>query len=190
MYLLKPFNYMCNKPFTKDDIEVALRCYAVPYCCFPRDSIARLSSIDIPPNKRNHRPQRSIYVKEINKVYTHEAIDGMKFKEWAAIKAYKLKHPDAKVGDLVKKGHMEYLNENIKSGTFMVEDRHQFTREENAKGGRLGNKGKIVWDYMRDHPEARKVDIIKATGLDRKTVKKWWDLRMEKYSGGSSDTTS
>lgn len=36
-------------------------------------------------------------------------------------------------------------------------------------------KSKIVIDWRRANPEGRKADCIRATGLDKKTVYKWWD---------------
>lgn len=42
-------------PFTEDDMNAALECYDQRYITFPRKDIARLTGIDIPENKRNHR---------------------------------------------------------------------------------------------------------------------------------------
>lgn len=44
-----------DDPFTETDVESALECYDPCYCTFPRSEIARLTGIDIPSNKRNHR---------------------------------------------------------------------------------------------------------------------------------------
>ena len=40
--------------------------------------------------------------------------------------------------------------------------------------GRL-SKRKVVEDYIKEYPGARKVDVIKGTGLDKKTVYKYYD---------------
>lgn len=42
-------------PFTEDDMNAALECYDQRYITFPREDISRLTGIDIPKNKRNHR---------------------------------------------------------------------------------------------------------------------------------------
>lgn len=36
-------------------------------------------------------------------------------------------------------------------------------------------KKNIVQEWRKQHPEGRKVDCIRDTGLDKKTVYKWWD---------------
>lgn len=47
-----------DDPLTDYDIESALEMYQECYRSFPRDDIAKLSGIDIPPNKRNGRTQK------------------------------------------------------------------------------------------------------------------------------------
>ena len=37
------------------------------------------------------------------------------------------------------------------------------------------DKQKIVEEWRKSHPEGRKADCIRDTGLDKKTVYKWWD---------------
>ncbi len=44
--------------FESDDIVAALNCYHDSYITFPRDTIARLTNVDIPRNKRNGRKQK------------------------------------------------------------------------------------------------------------------------------------
>lgn len=36
------------------------------------------------------------------------------------------------------------------------------------------DKAKIVEEWQKSHPEGRKADCIRDTGLDKKTVYKWW----------------
>ena len=43
--------------FTREDIMAALELYNDSYCTFPRDDIAKLTSLTITPNKRNGRKQ-------------------------------------------------------------------------------------------------------------------------------------
>lgn len=44
--------------FEIDDIVAALNCYHDNYFTFPRDTIAKLTNVDIPKNKRNGRKQK------------------------------------------------------------------------------------------------------------------------------------
>lgn len=57
-----------------------------------------------------------------------------------------------------------------------------FVRDElnqNTTWNKVGNgrkpKADIVHAWRQDHPEGRKADCIRQTGLDRKTVSKWWE---------------
>lgn len=45
-----------------------------------------------------------------------------------------------------------------------------------------GTAEQKVRDYREEHPNARKVDCIRDTGLDKKTVYKWWDKESIKKS--------
>ena len=45
---------------------------------------------------------------------------------------------------------------------------------ECTNGGRP-DKAKIVEEWKKSHPDGKKADCIRDTGLDKKTVYKWWD---------------
>ena len=47
------------------------------------------------------------------------------------------------------------------------------------EGNGRPNKEKMVWDYLQKHPAAKKIEVIKATGLSPKTVYKYYDKCME-----------
>lgn len=51
--------------FEIDDIVAALNCYHDNYFTFPRDTIAKLTNVDIPKNKRNGRKQKE-HIKIMN----------------------------------------------------------------------------------------------------------------------------
>jgi hypothetical protein len=60
-----------------------------------------------------------------------------------------------------------------------------FVRDElnhNDTWNKIGNgrkaKYEIVYQWRQDHPTGRKVDCIRETGLDKKTVYKWWDIQL------------
>lgn len=44
-----------EEAFTDSDVESALECYDARYITFPREDISKLTGIQIPENKRNHR---------------------------------------------------------------------------------------------------------------------------------------
>ena len=50
---------------------------------------------------------------------------------------------------------------------------------ECTNGGRPKGSGTAqskVQEWKQQHPEGRKVDCIRDTGLDKKTVYKWWEV--------------
>ncbi len=106
-------------PFTESDVISALECYDARYCTFPRDDIKHLTAIEIPVNKRNHRPQ--------------------------AI-------------------HMKYMTNQKR---FKVEI------GECTNGGRP-SKEDVVQEWCRENPSGTKYACSKQTGLDPKTIRKWW----------------
>ena len=62
----------------------------------------------------------------------------------------------------------------------------QINDEANGTDWRMGNgrkpKESIVYKWRLDHPDGRKADCIRDTGLDKKTVYKWWNsLDVEAY---------
>lgn len=56
---LKPFfnTIKPEEPFTDDDIANAMRCYDKNYATFPRETLSKISGIEIKPQRRNGRPQ-------------------------------------------------------------------------------------------------------------------------------------
>lgn len=42
------------------------------------------------------------------------------------------------------------------------------------------DKQKIVQKWKSEHPKGKKVDCIRDTGLDKKTVYKWWEENKNK----------
>ena len=45
---------------------------------------------------------------------------------------------------------------------------------EEVNEGRPSAESTVV-EYIREHPEARKCDVIRGTGLDKKTVYKYYE---------------
>lgn len=56
----------------------------------------------------------------------------------------------------------------------MLQDLQDPDGEWRNKDGRP-DKSKIVQEWRIVHPDGRKADCIRATGLDKKTVYKWWN---------------
>jgi hypothetical protein len=49
----------------------------------------------------------------------------------------------------------------------------------NKVGNGRHNKAAEVAKWRADHIDGKKADCIRDTGLDKKTVYKWWDYREE-----------
>jgi hypothetical protein len=52
---------------------------------------------------------------------------------------------------------------------------HEDWREGNGRPKGSGTAAAKVYDWRQDHPEGRKIDCERETGLSRHTVLKWWD---------------
>lgn len=119
-YGLLDFMNTLQDDFTVDDIEGALNFYQESFVTFPREEIEKISGLDVPPNKRNGRPQEQ-HIKIMNAIRDIE-------------------HPDG-----------AWRN----------------------KEGRP-DKAKIVEEWRTAHPDGKKADCIRDTGLSKPTVYKWW----------------
>lgn len=105
--------------FTKQDIKAGLQAYKEPAVNYPRDTIAKLSGIEIKENKRNYRTRA-------------EHLKGAR----ALQEIYK---PDWRAGN-----------------------------------GRP-NKEQLIKEWRIHNPEGKKVDCHRDTGIDPKTIRKWWN---------------
>lgn len=99
MSLLPFFNGISPEhPFTEADVESALECLDGRYARFPRKDIAKLTDIDIQPNKRNGRRQE-LHLRmarsnlEILNEDSGHALQGRKPK-CDLIRSYAADHPD------------------------------------------------------------------------------------------------
>lgn len=87
-----------DHPFTEADVDSALECLDSRYTTFPRSEIARLTGIDIQPNKRNGRRQE-LHLRmarsnlEILNEDVGHALQGRKTKS-DMIRTYAIEHPD------------------------------------------------------------------------------------------------
>ncbi len=57
MGVLDLFNHIGSEPFLESDIDSALECLDLKYIKFPRRDLEKITAVEMPPNKRNHRPQ-------------------------------------------------------------------------------------------------------------------------------------
>lgn len=86
-------------PFTEDDVMSALECYDSRYNRFPREDMEKLSSIDIPKNKRNGRKQRDhcaivmVRAKETKRMLGELKRDGRPNLRKKVL-AYRAEHPE------------------------------------------------------------------------------------------------
>ena len=68
-----------------------------------------------------------------------------------------------------RNAHIRYMNHQR---AFKVEE------GECTNGGRprgSGTKAQQVWEWRAAHPEGRKIDCFRDTGMSRVTIDKWWD---------------
>ena len=61
---------------------------------------------------------------------------------------------------------------------------------ENVSAGGRPSKREEVLAYMLEHPEARKCDVIRKTGIGKTTVNKYYKEIQEQIKGGGNDADS
>ena len=77
----------------------------------------------------------------------------------------------------MKKNKRNYRKqkEHFKLARFVRDELNGNKDWQNKEGRPKGStKENIVKEYRKNNPTARKCDCIRATGLDKKTVYKWW----------------
>lgn len=97
---LQPFLNSLNPdmPFRESDVYSALECYDLRYCTFPRRDIEKLSSIEIPANKRNYRT-RADHLKYMRglkalKSSLGEDVAGGRPSKKDMVREYRQQHPE------------------------------------------------------------------------------------------------
>lgn len=110
-------------------------------------------------------------VKDIERFYDN----GLKYsqtssetlEEWLG---YSFRRVGVKRNHLPQEKHL-YLARRRKEDLKILGEKINEGRPEGS-----GTAQEKVQQYRMEHPEARKADCIRATGLDKKTVYKWWDV--------------
>lgn len=69
----------------------------------------------------------------------------------------------------------EWHLEDIRAKKIRMKQRGQDFKNREGRPKGSGTKEQIVKEYRENNPTARKIDCIRATRLDKKTVYKWWD---------------
>ena len=65
----------------------------------------------------------------------------------------------------------------------LIRDEINGNRDWRNKNGRpvgSGTAQERVSEWRQQHPEGRKADCHRDTGLDPKTIRKWWDMEQGK----------
>ena len=93
----------------------------------------------------------------------NKLLSTMASREWIE-KQTKVPIPPNKRNGRKQAIHVKYMNNQR---AFKVE------MGECTNGGRP-EKSKIVEEWRKTHPDGRKVDCQRDTGLDPKTIRKWW----------------
>lgn len=93
-------------------------------------------------------------------------------RDWIEEKTGVHMKPPAKRNGRKQKEHLDRVNQIRKFRRDVLEE------DEYINNGRpvgSGTKQEIVQRWREEHPDGRKVDCIRETGLSKPTVLKWWD---------------
>ena len=121
-----------KEPFTKEDVNSALKAYDKSYKNFPREDIEKITSIDIPKNKRN-------YQKQSDHLEIARAIRDVKMRQ-----------------------------------------QNKVWWNEDGRPVGSGTKENEVKEWRTQNPKGTKAQCNRDTGIDPKTIRKWWTL----FNGG------
>lgn len=160
-------------PFTEADVDSALECLDGRYATFPRSDIARLTDIEIPPNKRNGR-KRATHIAIVNNMrkfardelgedsYANNGRPKGSGTKRDAIRSYAAEHPEASQREIasVLGVSKTTVNKWLKPGW-----REEWERDEERKSAMLSLRridgGRWAISHAEGHPEAegRIVDL-------------------------------
>lgn len=128
--IMDGFKRNAAEAFTVQDVDSALECFDPKYCTFPRHDLEKITSIDMPANKRNGRPQKL---------------------------------------HLMGARAIQSINDQYNGTNW---------REGNGRPKGSGTKQEKIQRWRKEHPQGRKIDCSRDTGIDPKTIRKWWDRLM------------
>ena len=144
-----------DNPFTKKDILKALEAYNDGYITYPINSIVKITDIPITKNKRNYQKQ-SEHLEETRAI--RDIRMKRKGEKWD-------KNNGRPVGSKDKK-----LRQKGSGRPLGAKD-----REVRAEGSGRTSVKNLVKEWQKNNPQGRKADCNRETGLDPKTIRKWWN---------------
>ncbi len=177
-----------DNPLTKEDVRSALETYDKEYYNFTIADIEKLTDIHIERNKRNYQKQkdhleearaiRDIRMRRQNKDWREN--NGRPSEE-NTIREYLRVHPDASKAEVIKatgkaKNTVRKYYDRIKLEQITdLKAKEDYRRSVQQDRERRENAEAVVMEYLLQHPNARKVDVIRATGLSKPTVYKYYN---------------
>lgn len=144
-----------SEPFTTDDVLHALEAYNDSYITYPIHTIETRTGMRIERNKRNGRTQAQ-------HMAVMRAIQGVVNPDWRE----EAGRPTGEKDKQTRKAGC-----GRPSGSKDKQPRK-------AGSGRpvgSGTAQEKVAAYRQQHPDGRKIDCVRDTGLSKPTVYKWWD---------------
>ncbi len=175
---LKPYDDMSEDEtnrFTVKDIADALQAFEdKDLITYPINSIAKRSGFTIKKNRRNYR-KRDVHIKTVN------AMRKFRRDELGEDEYYPINSIAKRSGFTIKKNRRNYRKRDVHIKT--VNAMRKFRRDElgedeyknNGRPKGSGTAESKVKLWRSDHPNGKKADCIRDTGLTKPTVYKWWD---------------
>lgn len=159
-YALVPYlTRLGDSPFTREDVDAALKAYDPGYKNYPIKEIEKQTGIHIKRNKRNGRTRKQ-HVKLMTLARDLDDPEGTWRKKGSrehVVTEWRKAHPYGSRSECVQDTGL--------------------SRQTVAKwwGFSGGTSADVVRAWREDHPEGYKAQCARATGLSRQTVYKYWE---------------
>ena len=147
-----------------------LKC-GIPDAQIKKDAYSFLAHLEsLTDDENNHFTRED--VKDALKALKadHKLLSTMASREWIE-KQTKVQIPPSHR----EKGKRLKQKEHLELARFSRDIRQRMNGTKWTDNNGRPDKADIVKQWRLEHPEGRKVDCIRDTGLDKKTVYKWWD---------------
>lgn len=119
---------------------------------------------------------------DVIKSYKNKELTRMTVEAAAALSGMEIRRNDRRRTGDDRIGQKAHLEEARAIRDIRMKRKGRDWREGNGRPKGSGTAQETVIEWRKDNPEGRKADCIRATGLTKPTVYKWWDTELEPNS--------
>lgn len=183
-YGLIPFMNTRGDAFTEDDVMNALEAFSDSYITYPIHAITERTGLHIDRNKRNGRKQ-IVHLKRIRYMQDYDDPERSwrnkngQPKKQETVLLWQYHHRNGRMADCIRETGLSKKTVikwwNSAKLKYACEDREEELGVKYSGNGGRPTEWHTVARWRREHPEGRKIECERETGLSRHTVIKWWN---------------